>query len=159
MIANNLVIFLRLGLVSLIIIRTLRRDIAKYNADDVADEAIEQSGWKLVHGDVFRPPKYPRLFVATIGSGVQIFLMSLVTICEYNIFLSLLIVYSNTLPFLCRSCFCFICSCWFPSTTFAFYEYTRVVEIYLSAAMLSASRTYFLTFFSLSVFFTVRLVN
>lgn len=74
------VIFFLTGLVSLIIIRTLRRDIAKYNADDVADEAIEQSGWKLVHGDVFRPPKYPRLFVATIGSGVQIFLMSLVTI-------------------------------------------------------------------------------
>lgn len=66
----------------MIIIRTLRRDIAKYNADDLTDEAIEQSGWKLVHGDIFRPPKYPRLFVAIIGSGVQIFLMSLITICK-----------------------------------------------------------------------------
>lgn len=74
------VIFFLTGLVTLIIIRTLRRDIAKYNADDAADEAIEQSGWKLVHGDIFRPPKYPRLFVATIGSGVQIFLMSMITI-------------------------------------------------------------------------------
>lgn len=71
------------GLVALIIVRTLRKDIARYNADDAADEAMEQSGWKLVHGDIFRPPKYPRLFVATIGSGVQIFLMSLITICKY----------------------------------------------------------------------------
>ncbi|XKL63496.1 hypothetical protein PGB90_005860 [Kerria lacca] len=74
------VIFFLTGLITLIIIRTLRRDIAKYNADDLTDEAIEQSGWKLVHGDIFRPPKYPRLFVAIIGSGVQIFLMSLITI-------------------------------------------------------------------------------
>ena len=34
---------------------------------------MEETGWKLVHGDVFRPPKNPRLFVSLIGSGVQIF--------------------------------------------------------------------------------------
>lgn len=42
----------------MIIIRTLRRDIANYNReDDELDDAIEETGWKLVHGDVFRPPK------------------------------------------------------------------------------------------------------
>lgn len=63
-------------------VRTLRRDIAKYNADESYDETIEETGWKLVHGDVFRPPKNSRLFAAFIGSGIQIFWMSLITICK-----------------------------------------------------------------------------
>lgn len=66
----------------MIMIRTLRRDIAKYNADEGMDEAIEETGWKLVHGDVFRPPRNSRLFAAVIGSGIQIFFMALITICE-----------------------------------------------------------------------------
>lgn len=71
----------------MIMIRTLRRDIARYNAgesDSLAglDEAIEETGWKLVHGDVFRPPPNPRLFAAVIGSGIQIFFMALITICK-----------------------------------------------------------------------------
>ena len=28
------------------------------------DDALEETGWKLVHGDVFRPPQYPMLLVA-----------------------------------------------------------------------------------------------
>lgn len=71
-----------LGILTMIIIRTLRRDIARYNADDGPDEAIEETGWKLVHGDVFRPPRYPRLFAAVVGTGVQIFVMSLITLCQ-----------------------------------------------------------------------------
>jgi len=67
----------------MIIIRTLRRDIARYNSmEDSAEEALEESGWKLVHGDVFRPPRYPRLFASLIGSGIQILGMSVVTICK-----------------------------------------------------------------------------
>lgn len=93
-------------MVTLIIIRTLRRDIAKYNADDAADEAIEQSGWKLVHGDIFRPPKYPRLFVATIGSGVQIFFMSLITIREYTfLWFQIAFVFRDTLTYFCVAVF------------------------------------------------------
>nr|XP_023016752.1 transmembrane 9 superfamily member 4 [Leptinotarsa decemlineata] len=74
------VIFFLAGILTMIMVRTLRRDIAKYNADESYDEAIEETGWKLVHGDVFRPPKNSRLFAALIGSGIQIFLMSLITI-------------------------------------------------------------------------------
>ena len=48
------------------------RDIAKYNTDEDMEESIEETGWKLVHGDVFRPPQYTRLFVAILGSGVQV---------------------------------------------------------------------------------------
>lgn len=43
---------------------------------------MEETGWKLVHGDVFRPPRYPKLFAAVIGSGIQIFLMTFITICR-----------------------------------------------------------------------------
>jgi len=72
------------GILTMIMVRTLRRDIARYNADEGPDEAIEETGWKLVHGDVFRPPRYSRLFAAVIGSGIQIFFMALITICMYQ---------------------------------------------------------------------------
>lgn len=79
-------------------VRTLNRDIARYNADEGIDEAIEETGWKLVHGDVFRPPRNSRLFAAVIGSGIQIFFMSLITICKYC--LRFLIISAINLKFL-----------------------------------------------------------
>ncbi|XP_066955756.1 transmembrane 9 superfamily member 4 [Macrobrachium rosenbergii] len=80
-IVNSLVVvFFLSGILTMIMIRTLRRDIARYNADENLEETLEESGWKLVHGDVFRPPRYPKLFTALVGSGVQIFCMALVTI-------------------------------------------------------------------------------
>ncbi|CAG7825914.1 unnamed protein product, partial [Allacma fusca] len=81
-IINSLVVvFFLTGIITMIIIRTLRRDIARYNnMEESAEEALEETGWKLVHGDVFRPPRYPRLFAALIGSGIQILGMALVTI-------------------------------------------------------------------------------
>ncbi|CAL7935912.1 unnamed protein product [Xylocopa violacea] len=85
-IINSLIVILFLsGILTMIMVRTLRRDIARYNAgenDSLAglDETIEETGWKLVHGDVFRPPPHPRLFAAVIGSGIQIFFMALITI-------------------------------------------------------------------------------
>ena len=95
-IVNSIVVVLFLsGILTMIIIRTLRsvkrkkgqllhlfrRDIAAYNREDLEeelDEAIEETGWKLVHGDVFRAPEYPRLLCSLLGSGVQIFCMLLV---------------------------------------------------------------------------------
>ena len=41
---------------------------------------MEETGWKLVHGDVFRTPNNNRLFASIIGSGVQIFCMMAITI-------------------------------------------------------------------------------
>lgn len=69
----------------MIMVRTLRRDIAKYNTDDSVniEDTLEETGWKLVHGDVFRPPRHPRLFAAVIGSGIQIFFMAMITISKY----------------------------------------------------------------------------
>ncbi|XP_057312241.1 transmembrane 9 superfamily member 4-like isoform X1 [Hydractinia symbiolongicarpus] len=80
-IINSFVIVLFLtGILAMIIVRTLRRDIAKYNRDEDMEEAIEETGWKLVHGDVFRPPRYPLILSALLGSGVQLFCMVLITI-------------------------------------------------------------------------------
>lgn len=80
-IINSLVVvFFLSGILTMIMVRTLRRDIARYNADEVFEESMEESGWKLVHGDVFRPPRFPKLFAAIIGSGVQIWCMLLITL-------------------------------------------------------------------------------
>lgn len=71
-IANSIfiVIFLA-GIVTVIMIRTLNRDIARYNDEEYQD-AVEETGWKLVHGDVFRPPRRASLLTAVIGGGIQI---------------------------------------------------------------------------------------
>ena len=75
------VVFFLSGIITMIIIRTLRRDIAKYNMmDEDLEDIIEETGWKLVNGDVFRPPINNRLFAAVIGSGIQIFSMMAITI-------------------------------------------------------------------------------
>lgn len=79
-----MVIFLT-GLVSMILLRTLRADYARYTRDDDDLEALErdmseESGWKLVHGDVFRPPKYLEVLAALIGTGVQLTLLVLFVI-------------------------------------------------------------------------------
>lgn len=80
-IINSLVVvFFLSGILTMIIVRTLRRDIAKYNRDEDIEDTLEETGWKLVHGDVFRPPRHPKLFCALIGSGIQIFFMSFITI-------------------------------------------------------------------------------
>eukprot|EP00794_Sanderia_malayensis_P004615 gene4615-5221_t len=80
-IINSLVIVLFLsGILAMIMIRTLRRDIANYNKDEDMEDAAEETGWKLVHGDVFRPPRFPKLLAALVGSGVQIFGMVLITL-------------------------------------------------------------------------------
>lgn len=75
-------------MVGAILIRALKKDIARYNRldafnlDDLTgtngatDEDVqEDSGWKLVHGDVFRAPKSPLLLSVLVGNGSQLFVM------------------------------------------------------------------------------------
>ena len=63
-----------------ILVRTLKSDIVKYNEVNLDDDISDESGWKLVHGDVFRPPKHRLVLSVLVGSGVQVFLMVFVTI-------------------------------------------------------------------------------
>ncbi|KPP74717.1 transmembrane 9 superfamily member 2-like, partial [Scleropages formosus] len=80
-IMNSLVIVLFLsGMVAMIMLRTLHKDIARYNQMDSVEDAQEEFGWKLVHGDVFRPPRKGMLLSVFLGSGTQIFIMTFVTL-------------------------------------------------------------------------------
>jgi len=78
-----MVLFL-VGLVSMILLRTLRKDYARYGKDDDLDDMEkdlgDEYGWKQVHGDVFRPPTHPILFASLIGSGYQIATVSILCI-------------------------------------------------------------------------------
>ncbi|OOG00370.1 hypothetical protein ASPCADRAFT_202235 [Aspergillus carbonarius ITEM 5010] len=86
------VVFL-VAMVSMILVRALKKDIARYNRLDminlddfdgtsaaVEDGIQEDSGWKLVHGDVFRSPKSPLLLSVLVGNGAQLFMMTGVTV-------------------------------------------------------------------------------
>ena len=63
----------------MILLRTLHKDIARYNQMD-AEDAQEEFGWKLVHGDVFRPPKKGMFLSVLVGNGAQIAIMMAVTL-------------------------------------------------------------------------------
>ncbi|XP_078432050.1 transmembrane 9 superfamily member 7-like [Wolffia australiana] len=79
-IINSLMIVLFLsGMVAMIMMRTLYKDIANYNQLETQEEAQEETGWKLVHGDVFRPPVKAGLLCVYVGTGVQFLGMTLVT--------------------------------------------------------------------------------
>jgi len=84
-----MVLFL-MGLVALILLRTLKKDYARYGLihdledgeiDEDEKEAlmhdkIEDAGWKQVHGDIFRAPSLLPLFAALVGTGSQIVVLT-----------------------------------------------------------------------------------
>lgn len=73
---NFSLIVLILGIIiAHILMRTLKNDIIKYNEVNLDDDISDESGWKLIHGDVFRPPQRKLLLSVLVGSGAQIFLM------------------------------------------------------------------------------------
>ncbi|CAN0510465.1 unnamed protein product, partial [Ectocarpus sp. 12 AP-2014] len=50
------------------------------------EEANEETGWKLVHGDVLRPPTTaPMLFAVCVGTGVQLW-----SVCFLVLFFSVM---------------------------------------------------------------------
>ncbi|CDS37620.1 Nonaspanin TM9SF [Echinococcus multilocularis] len=80
-IINSIIIIIFLtAVMSVILLKTLRRDIASYNREEDSEEIIEESGWKLVHGDVFRPPRRSALLAAFVGSGVQLLCMTFIVL-------------------------------------------------------------------------------
>ncbi|KAF8391720.1 hypothetical protein HHK36_024029 [Tetracentron sinense] len=83
-ILNSLmVIFFLAGIVFVIFLRTVRRDLTRYEELDKESQAQmneELSGWKLVVGDVFREPNCSKLLCVMVGDGVQITGMAVVTI-------------------------------------------------------------------------------
>ena len=96
-IVNSLMIaFLLTGVVLVIMLRALKKDIAQYNtmdihismgmgmAEDDHVNIMEETGWKLVHGDVFRPPMRGRtLLSVSVGTGLQIGTSVFLTLMAY----------------------------------------------------------------------------
>ncbi|KAL1236962.1 Transmembrane 9 superfamily member [Trichinella spiralis] len=78
-----MVIFL-VTVVAFILMRTLRKDYARYEKDlkmdDFDRDFGDEYGWKQIHGDVFRSPSFPMLFSCLIGSGIHVFVLVIVVI-------------------------------------------------------------------------------
>ncbi|KAF7510143.1 hypothetical protein GJ744_007042 [Endocarpon pusillum] len=93
LINSSIFVVLLVGMVSMVLLRALRKDIERYNRLDsynlddltgtsavVEDGVQEDSGWKLVHGDVFRSARYPLLLSVLLGNGAQLFIMTGLTL-------------------------------------------------------------------------------
>ncbi|KAL2165043.1 hypothetical protein VTH06DRAFT_339 [Thermothelomyces fergusii] len=92
LINSAVIVFVLVVTVMSILVRALKKDIARYNRldqlnlDDLSgtsaleDGVQEDSGWKLVHGDVFRTPSHPLLLSVFLGNGAQLFVMAGFTI-------------------------------------------------------------------------------
>jgi len=85
-IVNAVIIVLTLGaILAVILVRSLRADLSRYNEErqslvEGGLEDVDESGWKVVHADVFRPPQYPGLLCACVASGAQLGVMALLVL-------------------------------------------------------------------------------
>ena len=78
---SSLLVILLTGLLSMILLRTLKNDVATYFKidDDVTfddNDVYGEFGWKRLKFDVFRAPNYKYLFAAIIGNGIQLLLIT-----------------------------------------------------------------------------------
>ena len=93
LVTSAIVVILLCGMVAAVLMRALKKDIARYNRldsynlddfsgtnGDAEDGVQEDSGWKLVHGDVMRTPKNPLLLSVFLGNGAQLFFMTGITL-------------------------------------------------------------------------------
>ncbi|KAK4484101.1 hypothetical protein RD792_011321 [Penstemon davidsonii] len=70
-------VLLLTGFLATILMRVLKNDFIKYTHDEESSmDDQEETGWKYIHGDVFRFPKNKSLFSAAIGSGTQLFTLT-----------------------------------------------------------------------------------
>ena len=79
MINSVIVVILLSAIVFGIFIRTLKRDISRYNDIEIEDTQ-EEFGWKMIHGDVFRSPSNRMMLSVLIGNGAQVLFMASVTL-------------------------------------------------------------------------------
>jgi transmembrane 9 superfamily protein 1 len=65
-------VILLTGFLATIMMRVLKNDFVKYERDVEADEDDDESGWKMIHGDVFRFPQRVSLLCSVVGVGTQV---------------------------------------------------------------------------------------
>ncbi|XP_021044402.1 transmembrane 9 superfamily member 2-like [Mus pahari] len=74
---NSLFVILFLcGLVIILILRSICRDIAQFNRIKISVYDRRQFGWRLIHGSVFRLPEHSLLLSILLGQGTQVFIMT-----------------------------------------------------------------------------------
>lgn len=78
------IVLLSTGIPTMLMIRSLRADIAHFNSRAISNDLLAETGWILVCDDVFwlLEPEKPAPFVTIVCSGIQLLLTTLVTICE-----------------------------------------------------------------------------
>jgi len=82
-IINSFVLVLLLtAFLTIILMRILKKDFSRYMEVDEDELAEEETGWKMIHGDVFRAPEHLDLFTAMLGSGAQIFFTILILLAS-----------------------------------------------------------------------------
>ncbi|UZJ53233.1 hypothetical protein CBS101457_002553 [Exobasidium rhododendri] len=80
LINSMIIVAFLIVMVSMVLMRSVSRDISRYNAIDLDEDVQEEYGWKLVHADVNRTPPRPMLLSTMVGTGAQLIAMSLVTL-------------------------------------------------------------------------------
>ncbi|KAJ3350613.1 Transmembrane 9 super member 3 [Entophlyctis luteolus] len=100
---SSLIVIFAAGLVVAILMRTLKRDIMRYEGLIVGDDGLysedmisDEYGWRQIHGDVFRPAMHLTALSACLGSGLQLSLVTLVVIL-YAVFADVEIENGHTL--------------------------------------------------------------
>lgn len=79
-IVNSLMVSLFLtALVAIVMLRTVLRDFGRYNAVTDEGDDDDHTGWKYVHGDVFRTPRYAAFLSICVGCGAQVLVMAMLT--------------------------------------------------------------------------------
>lgn len=79
-IVNSFMVSLFLtALVGTVMLRTILKDFGRYNAIQEDAEEDDMTGWKYVHGDVFRPPTMSPYLSVCVGCGAQVFVMASLT--------------------------------------------------------------------------------
>ncbi|XP_030529078.1 transmembrane 9 superfamily member 2-like [Rhodamnia argentea] len=89
--------------------RIVRKDFYHFILEDAAVDR-EQTGWKCIHSDVFRFPKYRLLFAAALGSGAQLCILVTFTLLlgllgvfypynRGNLYVALIALYTMTSGF------------------------------------------------------------
>ena len=83
-ILNSLMVVVVMScIVAMIMMRTIRRDLQRYESllvDGAPNQDIDESGWKMVSGDIFRAPVDSLSLAVHVGSGVQIMMSATVTL-------------------------------------------------------------------------------
>ena len=59
---------------AIILVRVLRNDFQNYLSSDAESglDNSDESGWKLIHGDVFRFPQHKTIFCSVLGAGAHL---------------------------------------------------------------------------------------